>query len=216
MEVALGIVNSSVSVSAADDRQALIALARTRDYDLAEVLLIDDDTFMPTAYIAECAGRVRAVAILAPSLEHLGVAARALPHIFTLVVPDRAEMGADVVGARRHTDRMGYEAVRAHSRRGRIGGSYVKGSLRFRDRPAPRRGRNRSPHFHGHRSASPMPILWVLGVLVGGVLLLLVVLTLTHMGPADRPDETEVVPGPVAPAQQVAPPQPCFPFEANC
>jgi len=50
-----------------------------------------------------------------------------------------------------------------------------------------------------------MVILGVLGALVGGVALLLVVLTLTHMG-SDEPTETSVVPA--APAQ----PQSCYPF----
>lgn len=110
---------------------------------------------------------------------------------------------------------MGYEAVRPHSRRGRIGGSYVRGSVRFTDRRAPRRGGG-SPYVHGYRSASPMPILWALGALAGGVVLLLVVLTLTHMGSADQSAATDVVPSTVAPAQPIVPPQPCFPFEASC
>ncbi|MEV6386884.1 hypothetical protein [Nocardia xishanensis] len=109
---------------------------------------------------------------------------------------------------------MGYEAVRPHSRRGRIGGSYVRGSVRFTDRPAPRRGRNRSPYFHGYRSASPLPILWALGVLGAGVVLLLVVLTLTHMGSPAESADTPVVPSTVTPAQPTAPPKSCFPF--NC
>ncbi|WP_406278166.1 hypothetical protein OH799_09615 [Nocardia sp. NBC_00881] len=110
---------------------------------------------------------------------------------------------------------MGYEAVRRHSRRGRVGGSYVKGSVRFTDRRAPQRpGRYRSPYFHGYRSASPMPILWGLGALGGGAILVLVVLTLTHMGSADRPADTAVVPSTAAPAQSTAPPKSCFPF--NC
>ncbi|WP_040783137.1 hypothetical protein [Nocardia pneumoniae] len=59
-----------------------------------------------------------------------------------------------------------------------------------------------------------MPILWGLGALVGGVFLVLVVLTLTHMGSANRPADTAVVPSTLAPAQPTAPPKSCFPF--NC
>lgn len=92
----------------------------------------------------------------------------------------------------------------------------MSGSVRFTDRRAPRPGRYRSPYFHGYRSASPTPILWALGALVGGVILLLVVLTLTHMGSADGPADTAVVPSTVAPAQPPAPPQPCFPFQTSC
>ncbi|MGV9546194.1 hypothetical protein ACWDSF_33175 [Nocardia beijingensis] len=110
---------------------------------------------------------------------------------------------------------MGYEAVRGHSRRGRVGGSYVKGSVRFTDRRAPQRpGRYRSPHFHGYRSASPTPIWWGLAALFGIPALLLVVLTLTHIGSPDRPADTTVAPSTLAPAQPTAPPRSCFPF--NC
>ncbi|WP_157129091.1 hypothetical protein [Nocardia amamiensis] len=111
---------------------------------------------------------------------------------------------------------MGYEAVRPHSRRGRIGGSYVRGSVRFTDRRAPQRpGRYRSPYVHGYRSTSPTPIWWGLAALFGVPALVLVVLTLTHMGSPDRPaDTTVVVPSTVAPAQPAAPPKSCFPF--NC
>lgn len=61
-----------------------------------------------------------------------------------------------------------------------------------------------------------MPTLWVLGALLGGVILLLVVLTLTHMdAPVERTD-TPAVPSTVVPVQPAAPPQPCFPFQAPC
>ncbi|MBF6354245.1 hypothetical protein IU449_06775 [Nocardia higoensis] len=88
MDIALGILNLSVSESRTADRQALVELARSRGYHLAEVLIIDDETYMPTAYIAERARTARAGAILAPSLEHFGVAARALLYICALVVPE--------------------------------------------------------------------------------------------------------------------------------
>ncbi|WP_433717471.1 hypothetical protein ACQP2U_43970 (plasmid) [Nocardia sp. CA-084685] len=76
-----------------------------------------------------------------------------------------------------------------------------------------RPGRYRSPYVHGYRSASPMPILWALGALVGGVVLLLLVLALTHLGSTNRPSDTAVVPSTVAPAQPSGPPQRCFPFQ---
>ncbi|MFG1796456.1 hypothetical protein [Nocardia sp. NPDC049149] len=60
-----------------------------------------------------------------------------------------------------------------------------------------------------------MPILWALGALVGGVFLLLVVLTIANMGSTDSPTGTAVVPSTVAPAPTV-PPQPCFPFQTSC
>ncbi len=111
---------------------------------------------------------------------------------------------------------MGYEAVRAHSRRGKIGGSYVRSSLRFTDRPAPRRGHYPSVRRYSARGASVMPILWALAGLFCAVVLLLVVLTITHMGPADGADETDMLPARIAPAEPVAPPSPCFPFDVTC
>lgn len=110
---------------------------------------------------------------------------------------------------------MGYEAVRGHSRRGRVGGSYVRGSVRFTDRRAPQRpGRYRSPYFHGYRSASSTPIWWGLAAFFGVPTLVLVVLVLTHIGSPDRPADNSVVPSTTAPAQPTAPPKSCFPF--NC
>lgn len=112
---------------------------------------------------------------------------------------------------------MGYEAVRGHSRRGRsVGGSYVSAHGRFTDRGAPRRGSSRSIYFPGSRSASVMPTVWVLGGLVGGVILLLVVLTAANMdAPVEHTDVTSV-PATVVPARPAAPPQPCFPFQGAC
>lgn len=107
---------------------------------------------------------------------------------------------------------MGYETVRGHSRRGRIGGSNVRGSIRFVDRPA-RRPRSRSGYYPGYRSASPTPILWGLAALLGVPVMLLVVLTLTHLGSPDRPADTAVVPSTVAPAHTTTPPKSCFPFQ---
>ncbi|MEV0032305.1 hypothetical protein [Nocardia sp. NPDC050793] len=89
----------------------------------------------------------------------------------------------------------------------------MRGSVRFTDRRAPR-PRSRSPYYPGYRSASPTPILWALGSLFGGVILLLVVLTLTHMGSTDSTGDTAVVPSTVAPAHSTAPAKSCFPF--NC
>ncbi|MGV9840334.1 hypothetical protein ACWDUL_39905 [Nocardia niigatensis] len=92
----------------------------------------------------------------------------------------------------------------------------MSGYGRFTDRRAPRRGRYTSLYVHGYRSASPIPILWAFAVIAGGVALLLIVLTLTHMGSAATPANTTVVTSTVAPAQPTTPPQPCFPFQTTC
>ncbi|MEU4837515.1 hypothetical protein [Nocardia testacea] len=88
----------------------------------------------------------------------------------------------------------------------------MKSSIRFTDRPAPRRGVGRSPYYPGSRSASVMPTLWALGALLAGVILVLVVLTLTHMDTPDERTDAPVVPSTVVPAQPAAPPPACFPL----
>ncbi|MGV9668619.1 hypothetical protein ACWDUL_26620 [Nocardia niigatensis] len=92
----------------------------------------------------------------------------------------------------------------------------MSGYGRFTDRRASRRGRYTSMYFHGYRSASPIPILWAFAVIAGGVALLLVVLTLTHMGSTARPADTTVITSTGGPAQPTTPPQPCFPFQTSC
>ncbi|MFD4407404.1 hypothetical protein ACFWPH_32020 [Nocardia sp. NPDC058499] len=57
----------------------------------------------------------------------------------------------------------------------------MRSSIRVTDRPPPRRRSGHSLRNPGSRSASIMPTLWALGTLLGGVILLLAVLTLTHL-----------------------------------
>lgn len=86
-----------------------------------------------------------------------------------------------------------------------------------------RPGRYRNPHFHGYHSTSPSPILAVLGAVVGGVVLLLIVLAVTHAHPTRTGDDTApvstapaVAPQHVAPAPASTPAPPCYPFAASC
>ncbi|WP_040802016.1 hypothetical protein [Nocardia higoensis] len=87
MDIALGLLNLGISESHAADRATLVELAGRHDCRIAEVLLIDEETYMPTTLIAHTAHTVRAVAILAPSLAHFGSAAEALTLACNLVVP---------------------------------------------------------------------------------------------------------------------------------
>jgi len=88
-----------------------------------------------------------------------------------------------------------------------------------------RPGRYRNPHVHGYHSTSPTPILAVLGALVGGVVLLLVVLALTHahttrtgddITPGQVTTAPAVVPQRVQPTTEPAPARPCYPFDPAC
>ncbi|GAA5065089.1 hypothetical protein GCM10023318_51800 [Nocardia callitridis] len=71
-------------------------------------------------------------------------------------------------------------------------------------------------HFRGSRGTSPWPILWVFGALFGGAVLVLAILTVTHLGPSDEYSDNTEVPPPAAPTQPAPPPKPCFPLEPNC
>ena len=80
-------------------------------------------------------------------------------------------------------------------------------------------------YFHGHRSGSADPILWVAGLVVGGVVVVLVLLAVTHLHPSPHPDNDTapavyVPTAPAAPPQQIQPtqaaPLPCYPFQAAC
>lgn len=57
-----------------------------------------------------------------------------------------------------------------------------------------------------------MPTLWALGALLSGGILVLVVLTITHMDAPTEGADTPAVPSTVVPARPTAPPEPCFPL----
>ena len=107
---ALGVVNLGVSESPADDRHVLAELARVRGYRLVDVLTVDEETYLPTAYIAERVRSARVEALLAPSFEHFGVSGRVLPLVAELVVPGVSRTGSEPnlprEPARRQRNRM--------------------------------------------------------------------------------------------------------------
>lgn len=67
-------------------------------------------------------------------------------------------------------------------------------------------------YFHGHRSGSADPILWVAGLVVGGVVVL-VVLAVTHLHPSPHPDN-DTAPAVYVPTAPAAPPQQIQPTQA--
>jgi len=87
MDNAIGILNIDISESVTADRATLVELAARHGCHITDVLTIDAETYMPTTLIVHTAHRVRAAAILAPSLAHFGIAAKALTLACTLVVP---------------------------------------------------------------------------------------------------------------------------------
>lgn len=87
MDNALGLVNLGISQSHTADQAILLELAASHGCHITEVVIIDDETFMPTTLIAHTAHTTRASAILAPSLAHFGTATKALTLACALVVP---------------------------------------------------------------------------------------------------------------------------------
>lgn len=76
---AIGLINSAVSGEhRARDEQVIAQLIRTRGYESAGLLTVDNSTYMPTTLIVQTASRVGAAAVVAPTLEHFGSAARAI------------------------------------------------------------------------------------------------------------------------------------------
>lgn len=59
-------------------------------------------------------------------------------------------------------------------------------------------------------------MLWAFAVIADGVVLLLVVLTLTHMGSTATPAGTTVVTSAVVPVPPTVTSPPCFPFQMTC
>jgi len=88
MDIALGLVNLSISESHTADQATLLELAASHGCHLTKVITINDETFMPTTLIAHTAHTTRASAILAPGLAHFGAATKALALACTLIVPD--------------------------------------------------------------------------------------------------------------------------------
>lgn len=87
MDTALGLVNLGISESEADDRATLVALAARHGCHVAEVIAIDENTYMPTTLITHTAHKLGAVVILAPGAAHFGSAAKALALACTLIAP---------------------------------------------------------------------------------------------------------------------------------
>lgn len=76
---AIGLINSAVSGEhRLRDEQLIAQLIRTRGYESAGLLTVDENTYMPTTLIVHTAHRVGAIAVIAPNLEHFGAAARAI------------------------------------------------------------------------------------------------------------------------------------------
>ncbi|WP_330253165.1 hypothetical protein OG874_00670 [Nocardia sp. NBC_00565] len=95
---AIGLINSAVTGEhRARDEQLIAQLIRSRGYESAGLLTVDENTYMPTTLIVHTASQVGATAIVAPGLDHFGAATRAVALACMLVTPTRtiSRRGAD-------------------------------------------------------------------------------------------------------------------------
>ncbi len=76
-------------------------------------------------------------------------------------------------------------------------------------------GKQAVPVVHGYRSLSPLPIRSFLAAFVAAVVVVLVILTVTHLHPATDPAATDPVPSTVAPAPTATPARTCYPLQAT-
>ncbi|WP_228002447.1 hypothetical protein [Nocardia australiensis] len=88
MSKAIGLINTSCGGDRALNEQMIRDLAHRHGYELAGLLTITENTYMPTTQIVHTAVTNDAAAILAPLLEHFGVALRAIAGVRTVVAAD--------------------------------------------------------------------------------------------------------------------------------
>lgn len=118
---------------------------------------------------------------------------------------------------------MGFESVPGTGRRGKIGGTSVRGYQRWREPSAPRRGRGLQ-YVHGTRSTNPTTVLGFLGAVavvafVVPAILVIAAHTSDHRSDtaptsvhSDRPAGVF----PHSPPPPAPPPPPCYPLQVGC
>jgi hypothetical protein len=73
-DIAIGLLNTDVSVHRQADDQLIAAIAHERGYRLAQVLEVSSATYMAVALVVHTAVCAGAVAVVAPDVEHFGSA----------------------------------------------------------------------------------------------------------------------------------------------
>ena len=84
---AIGVINTGCSENHAQDEQVIRDLAAARSYRFAGILTIGENTYMPTTLIVHTAASKGATVIVAPSLEHFGIAVQAVALACMLATP---------------------------------------------------------------------------------------------------------------------------------
>lgn len=84
---AIGLLRAEVSVDPRVDETMIRSLAAARGYELRGILTIHPGTYMPTTLTVQTAAEHGAVAVLAPTLAHLGGTERAVALACDVVTP---------------------------------------------------------------------------------------------------------------------------------
>lgn len=84
---AIGLLRPAVSADEDIDENLIRNLAAVRRYDLVGILRIHPSTYMPTALTVQTALEHDAVAVIAPTMAHLGGAERAVALACDVVTP---------------------------------------------------------------------------------------------------------------------------------
>ncbi|WP_067857659.1 hypothetical protein [Nocardia shimofusensis] len=93
MATAIGVLDRDVSGDRhGNDRTTLRAAAEAAGHTLATIVEIDAETYMPTVGVLEQLHRHRAVVVIAPSVDHVWAASRALTEHARVIVCDPYEV----------------------------------------------------------------------------------------------------------------------------
>ncbi|MBH0778734.1 hypothetical protein [Nocardia bovistercoris] len=84
---AIGLVHIGRSDDIGADHLWIESQARQRGYQLAGVLSIDYDTYMPLTLIVASAAGAKAAVIIAPDLDYFGAAYKAVTTVCALLLP---------------------------------------------------------------------------------------------------------------------------------
>ncbi|WP_054813078.1 hypothetical protein [Nocardia arizonensis] len=87
MTRAIGLVHVGLSAEILRDHSWIERAARRHGYQLARILSIDFDTYMPTTLIVSAAAQARATVIITPDVDYLGIGYRAVPLACAVLAP---------------------------------------------------------------------------------------------------------------------------------
>lgn len=86
--IAIGLLMREVSgPDAMRDEATIRRMAAQHGYTLNRIIVIDEDTFMPTTFVVSTACSVKADAVIAPDIAHFGYLARAVSVACELITP---------------------------------------------------------------------------------------------------------------------------------